>query len=314
MAADHRALVVAIALSLLAALFWAAYYIFVLLVTPGTAPSAVFALPFLFGGASYALWAVAIGEGRAFLAIWKQPAAWVRVGLLLSIYLSVLASTYVAGPVDTSLLSLIGDVVLTPIIVAIGIAAYRARMRTPLLWIGMGLCLAGGGLAIVGSQRLTGLHGAGYLLVLVIPFSVALYFLLTAQENERSPPGAVVAQSVLGAALFAVPIALVLPGGYVGLTAVGPLPLLVLVALGVTTFFVAEAMYFAAIRSVGLVVPPMLMTAIPVFAALLGWAVLGIQIPLLGRIGIPIAVAGALLALRAQSGPPPIPDPASSSR
>jgi drug/metabolite transporter (DMT)-like permease len=307
-----RLLAVAVGLSLGAAVLWASYYIFVLAVTPGAAPSAVFVLPFLFGGIAYALWAWTTGQGSAFLAIWRQPAAWYRVALLLAMQLSVLASTYVAGPVDTSLLSLIGDVVLTPVLVAIGIAAYRDRLGAPLLWLGMGLCLAGGGLAIVGNQRLTAVHGAGYLLVIAIPLTVALYFLSTARENERSPAAAVVAQSMLAAGLLALPLAVLLPGGLGGIAAVRPGPMLLLLATGLSSFFLAPAMYFASIRSAGLVVPPLMMTGIPVFAALLGWGVLGIAIPTLGLIGIPAAVVGALLALRAETRPPaggaPAPD------
>jgi drug/metabolite transporter (DMT)-like permease len=302
---DRRYLTVAVGVPLGAALLWASYYIFVLGVTPGTAPSAVFVLPFLVGGLAYALWSFASGHGRAFVALWRSPGAWIRVALLLVMQLSVLASTYVAGPVDTSLLSLIGDVVLTPILVAVGIAAYRDRMRVPVLWLGMGLCVVGGGLAIVGNQGLTAVHTWGYLLIVVIPVSVAVFFLATARENVRSPPSAVVAQSMLAAGVVGLPIAVVLPGGLSGLAHVAPGPLLVLAATGLSSFFLAPAMYFAAIAEVGLVVPPMMMTGIPVFAAVLGWGILGIAIPLVGIIGIPVAVVGSLLALRGETADRP---------
>jgi drug/metabolite transporter (DMT)-like permease len=295
-----RYVLVAAVLPLAAAALWATYYIFVLAVTPGTSPSAVFALPFLFGGVAYALWAWAAGHGRVFWRLWAQPAAWGRVGLLLVMQLSVLASTYVAGPVDTSLLTLIGDVVLTPLLVAVGVVAYRDRFRSPLLWTGMSLCILGGALAILADQRLTAVHASGYVLLVAIPLSVALYFLLTARENERNPAVAVVGQSMLGAAVLALPICVVLPGGVGGLVRVTAYPLLILAATGLISFFVAAAMYFESIRQAGLVVPPMMMTGIPVFAALFGWAVLGIAIPWLGIVGIPIAVGGALLALRGE--------------
>jgi drug/metabolite transporter (DMT)-like permease len=302
---DRRYLTAAIGLPIGAALLWASYYIFVLGVTPGTAPSAVFVLPFLFGGVAYALWCVAAGHGPVFLALWRSPRAWFRVALLLVMQLSVLASTYVAGPVDTSLLSLIGDVVLTPILVAVGIAAYRDRFRIPVLWVGMALCCVGGGLAIVGNQGLTAVHAWGYLLIVAIPLSVAVFFLATARENERSPPSAVVAQSMLAAGVVGLPIALALPGGLSGLAHVAAGPLLVLAATGLSSFFLAPALYFASIAKVGLVVPPMMMTGIPVFAALLGWGILGIAIPLVGIIGIPVAVAGSLLALRGETADRP---------
>ncbi len=297
---DRRYFVAAVALPVGGAALWATYYIFVLAVTPGTAPSAVFALPFLIGGGAYAIWACAGGHGAAFWAMWRQPAAWGRVALLLVMQLSVLAATYVAGPVDTSLLSLIGDVVLTPLLVAVGVAAYRDRFRIPLLWVGMALCILGGGLAIVANAGLRTVHASAYVLLVAIPVSVALYFLATARENERTDPNAVVAQSMLAAGLIGVPIAALLPGGVAALGHVAAGPVLILAATGLSSFFIAPAMYFESIRRAGLVVPPMMMTGIPVFAALLGWGILGIAIPTLGIIGIPVAVGGALVALRGE--------------
>ena len=300
MTTDRRYILAAVVVPLAAAALWATYYIFVLAVTPGTAPSAVFVIPFLLGGGAYAIWACAHGRAAAFARIWRQPAAWGRVALLLLMQLSVLAATYVAGPVDTALLSLIGDVVLTPLLVAVGVAAYRDRFRAPLLWIGMSLCLLGGGLAIVANQGLQAVHASAYVLLISIPVTVALYFLLTARENERTDPNAVVAQSMLAAGLLGVPIAAVLPGGFGGIAHVTLGPLGILAATGLTSFFIAPALYFESIRRAGFVVPPMMMTGIPVFAALLGWGVLGIAIPILGIIGIPVAVGGALVALRGE--------------
>jgi hypothetical protein len=300
---DRRALAAAVGLPLTAALLWAGYYIFVLAVTPGTAPSAVFVYPFLTGGAVYTGWCFARGHGAAFTALWKSPAAWVRIGLLVAMQLSVLASTYLAGPVDTSLLSLIGDVVLTPIVVAAVVAGYRDRFGSLVLWAGMALCLVGGGLAIVGSGRLATVPPDAYVVVVVIPVTVAAYFLSVARENERTPASAVVAHSMLGAAVVGFVIAPVLPGGIGGLEVRSSYAALVLIATGVTSFFLAPALYFLAIARAGLVVPPMLMTGIPVFAALLGWGLLGISIPTIGIVGIPVAVAGSIVALRAETAP-----------
>ncbi|MGA8304013.1 MAG: DMT family transporter [Thermoplasmata archaeon] len=303
----HRGYVAAaVGLPLLAALLWSSYYIFVLGITPGTRPSAVFVYPFLFGGALYALWCWREGHGGALLRLFRQPAAYFRIALLVGMQLSVLASTYLAGPVDTSLLSLIGDVVLTPIVVALWVSAYRGRFGSPVLWTGMGLCVVGGGLAIVGNQGLSALHGLGYLVLVAIPLTVAVFFLSTALENERSPPSAVVAHSMLVSGLVGIAIVPLLPGGAAGLVDVTPIPVLILLVTGATSFFLAPILYFESIRRTGLVIPPMMMTGIPVFAALLSWGVLGIAIPWIGILGIPIAVAGALLALRGETaGAPP---------
>jgi len=298
--ASRRTLVWAIFLSLLSALAWATYYLFVLWVTPGTAPSAILTYPFLFGGVAYILWAVGTGHGREFVRVWKDPMAYARTGLIYGMQASVLAATYLTGPVDCSLLSLIGDVVLTPIIVALVLAAYRPRIATPLFAVGILVSLAGGAMAIVGGERLSGVHGWGWLVVPGVPLFVATYFLLTAWANRTTAPSAVVGQSMIAGGIFLLVSAPLFPGGWGGLVNVAPVPLFLLAMCGLTSFFLAPALYFLALNEVGLVVPPMLMTAIPVFTLFLSAGILGIALPLLGVLGIPVAVVGALLALRGE--------------
>jgi len=308
-AVGKRTLWWAIVATLLSAFLWATYYVFVLWVTPGTAPSSILSYPFLIGGVAYAGWAIGKGHGREFVALWGDPKAWVRIGLLFGMQVSVLAATYLAGPVDASLLSLIGDVVLTPIVVALLLGAYRSHIATPLFALGIVVSLAGGTMAIVGGQTLSAVNGWGWLAVLGVPIAVAFYFLLTARANRTMAPDAVVGQSMLAAGILTVVVAPVFPGGWHGLVSVAPLPAVLLGLCGLTSFFLAPALYFLALDQVGLVIPPMLMTAIPVFTLFLSAGVLGIALPLIGVLGIPVAVAGAVLALRGESAFPPEPPP-----
>lgn len=296
-------------LSVAAAFGWATYYIFVLSITPGTAPSAILVYPFLFGGIGYLGWAVATGNGRAFWAVWKEPAAYVRTALLVAMQLSVLAATYITGPVDASLLSLIGDVVATPIIVIFVFGAHRDQIRSPWFAFGLLLSVTGGTMAIAGGQNLAAIPPVGWLVVPAVPLSVAFYFLLTARANARAPASAVVGQSMLASGLVLVVLAPTIPGGWAGLAQVGAEAWLVLVVVGLSSFFVAPVLYFAAIHRAGLVLPPMLMTGIPVFTLLLSAVILHLGLPLVAVLGIPVAVVGALLTLRAETagllvGPP----------
>jgi drug/metabolite transporter (DMT)-like permease len=311
-ATPNRNRALALVTSLLAAFLWANYYLFVLWATPGARPSAVLAYPFIFGGIAYAGWAVVLGHGRHFLRMWAQPEAYVRTGLLVAMQISVLAATYLAGPVDASLLSLIGDVVLTPIVVAYLLGIGRAHVHTSIFAAGLLLSLVGGSLTIVAGQKLSAITSWGWLVVPAVPFAVAFYFLLTARENAHTPPAATVSQSMVAAAVVIVALSPLLPGGAVGLVTVRPVPLLLLALCGVTSFFLAPALYFFALDRAGLIIPPMLMTGIPVFTLLLASGVLGIALPLLGVLGIPIAVGGAVLALRGETETgvlPPDPSP-----
>jgi drug/metabolite transporter (DMT)-like permease len=291
---------VAVVLSLIAALGWASYYIFVLRITPGTAPSAILVYPFLIGGVAYAAWAVGTGDARAFVRLWRDPGSYLRTGLLVGMQFSVLAATYLTGPVDASLLSLIGDVVATPLIVAILLGRHREQIRSRLFAVGLVLSLAGGTMAIVGGQSLTAVKGWGWLAVPAVPLTVAFYFLLTARANERAPATAVVGQSMLAAGVVTLLLAPLVPGGWSGVASVAPGPFLILVVTGLTSFFLAPALYFIALHRVGLVIPPMLMTGIPVFTLFLSAIVLGLALPLVAVLGIPVAVVGAVLTLRAE--------------
>lgn len=295
---------VAVVLSLASAFVWATYYILVLAATPGAAPSAVMFYPFLFGSAAYAVWSGVRGAGRTLLDLWRSPGAYLRGALLVGMQLSVLASTYLAGPVDASLLALIGDVVVTPLVVLALVGGYRTRVTAALFLTGLVLSLAGGTMTIAGGQSLTAVRGLGWLVVPAVPITVAFYFLLTAQENRRAPPSAVVAHSMFVAAVFTLALAPVLPGGWPALATASPNALVLLFAVGVTTFFLGPVLYFGAIARAGMVLPPMLMTGIPVFTLLLSSALLGLTLPLIAALGIPVAVGGAVLTLAGERGPP----------
>jgi drug/metabolite transporter (DMT)-like permease len=292
----------AVAYSLLAALLWASYYPFVLAVAHTSEPSATVVYPFLIGGVIYAGFAIHRGHGKAFWRLWTSPGAWLRIGVLLAMQLSVLAATYLIGPVDSSLLSLIGDVVLTPILVAFAWASHRGHLGTWSFVAGVGLSVLGGSLTIVGGQTLGRVAGAGWLVVPAIPLTVAVYFLLCARENERTPALAVVSHSMLGAGVLTVFLSPLLPGGAGGLVSLD-LPALGILALcGLTSFAIAPILYFRAIEDVGLVIPPMMMTGIPVFTLILSATVFGLGLPFVAALGIPLAVGGAVLALRGETG------------
>jgi len=291
-----------VAAALAAAFGWATYYLFVLWNTPGTSPSAILFYPFAFGGAAYVAWAVAGGHGRLLAGLWRTPGAYLRTGLLIGAQLSILAATYLTGPVDASLLSLAGDVVVTPIFAALLFAGPRSTVRRPAVVAGLVLSLVGGTIAIVAGRRLAGVHGVAWAAVIVVPVAVGLYFLLSARAADGVPASAVVGQTIVGAAAGGLLVAPLLPGGWPGIAAVAPVALGLLAANGLISFFLSYALYFFALGRAGVVVPPMLMTAIPIFTLALSVLVLGERFPLLALAGIPIAVAGSVLALGA-SGP-----------
>jgi drug/metabolite transporter (DMT)-like permease len=75
------------------------------------------------------------------------------------------------------------------------------------------------------------------------------------------------------------------------------------IVLGLTSFFVAPYLYFRAIETAGMVLPAVLMATIPVFTLLLSALLLSNIPPIIGLLGIPVAVFGAVLALQGDHAP-----------
>jgi drug/metabolite transporter (DMT)-like permease len=295
------------AMALTSAFLWATYFFFVLAMTPGTAPSALATYPFLLGGGMYVAWAAYWGHGRVVLQLFGESKAWGRVGLICSMQLSVLACTYAAGAVDTSLLTLLGDAAMTPLLAMIVLREGRHRARS-LPFVG-GLVVAGFGasLTIVAGGTASGFHGWAILVAPLVPLSVGLFYIFSAQEGLHRPSSALVGQSTLAGGFVCLLLAGILPGGWHGLVLTAPLPILLMVSVAATSFFIAPALYFRAVSRSGIVLPALFQVMIPIFALLLSTVLLH-QVPaLLGLLGIPIAVVGGVFAYRgAQTPAPPV--------
>ncbi len=294
---NARKMVGAIAASVSAAFLWATYYLFVLLL-PGVGDVVVTVVPFAAGGTCFLLLLAAQGSPpREWTVGWLTPGTLLRAGLLLFLQLDVVLATRSAGAVDTSLATLLGDVVVTPLLVALSLGTGSERLRWRTFQGGLALSSAGAVIAIVGGRTLGGLGPGPVLLLLPLPFLVAGYFVVVARAQETEPMPRLVSQATLTAAAMGV---LLLPFFPLGGTSPGVSPVeaaLLLVALGVTSFFLAPWAYFAAAARLTLVVPAVLQALIPVFTLLL--VVLFALAPTseFAWVGVPIAFAGSVLAV-----------------
>jgi drug/metabolite transporter (DMT)-like permease len=303
MAGDQGGVRSAAILAIVAAFLWSTYFFFVLALEGAVAPSALIFYPFVVGGLGYLGWCLYQGHGRAFLELWKEPEAWARVLLLVLMQVAVLASTYLVGPVDTSLLSLVGDVVLAPLLLMLLFRQGREHARSRPFIAGLLLSVGGATLTIVGGQTIAPVNGWGLLVVLVVPFSVALYFISAARESLRRPTSAVVAQATVGAAIVSGLILPVLPGGLPALVIPDPTSVLLVVGLGLVTFLIAPLLYFESVQRGGLILASMMMATVPVFTLLIDTLFREKFPPWLALLGVPLAFAGALLAIQGPHAP-----------
>ncbi|HUI38732.1 MAG TPA: DMT family transporter, partial [Thermoplasmata archaeon] len=271
MPASRSTVALAAGMAVAAAFLWAAYYPLVLRGAEGVAPIALLAWPFVVGGTGFSLAAVAQGHGAPLRKLWTDRASWGRVGLLVAMQGLVLASTYLAGGIDTSLLSLLGDVVFTPLLLVVLFSEGLGRIRTPRFAAGIAVCTAGSILTIAAGGAVRPLSGWGIAVAVLVPPTIAVFFLATARATVRTPTTAVAGHAVLAAGCVTLVAGLLLPGGasslfHLALPAIGAL-----LAIGVTSFWIGQWLYFVAIQRAGLVLPAVLMCGIPVFTLLLSW-------------------------------------------
>ena len=292
-------------MAITAAFLWATYFFFVLAMTPGTAPSAMITYPFLIGGGMYVGWAALWGHGQVVVQLFFERAAWLRVAFIVAMQLSVLACTYAAGAVDTSLLALLGDAAMTPLLAMIVLREGRHRARSPAFVGGLILAGLGATLTIVAGGGAAPFHGWAITIAPLVPLSIGAFYILSAREGQTRPSSAVVGQSTLAGGLVCLVLAGVVPGGWHGLILTTPLQILLMVGVAFTSFFVAAALYFRAIARSGIVLPALFQVLIPIFALGLS-AVLLHHVPaLLGALGIPVAIVGGLFAYRGAQAPAP---------
>jgi len=294
-------------MAIAAAFLWATYFFFVLGMTPGAAPSALMAYPFLIGGSCYVAYAAALGHGRVVLQLFREPMAWGRVGLIVAMQLSVLGATYTAGAVNTSLLSLLGDAAMTPLLAMIVLREGRHRARSPLFLGGLATATAGAALTILAGGNAGPFHGWALVIAPFVPLAVGGFYVLSAREGQKRPTSALVGQAVLTGGIVSAVCAGLLPGGWAGLVLASPRIVVLMIGLGTTSFFVANVLYFTAIARSGIILPTLFQVLIPIFTLGLA-AVLLHQVPaFLGLLGIPIAVGGGILAYRGALVPAPVP-------
>ncbi|MCI4336827.1 MAG: hypothetical protein L3K17_06495, partial [Thermoplasmata archaeon] len=182
-AEGHRRRSIAVVLSLTAALLWASYYYFIL-GAPDAHPAALLAGPFLAGAVGFLAAAIFAGHRRAILPLFREPSSYLRAVLLVGMQVGVLASTYLTGAVDTSLLALLGDVVCTPVLLLLLYREGGARFRSVAFLLGMALSTVGAAVVIAGGSSLRPLSGWAWVTAPAVPLVVAIYFLYTARASR----------------------------------------------------------------------------------------------------------------------------------
>ena len=297
-----------ILVSTAAAFIWATYYLFVLAL-PRIPDLAITVYPFLFGGLGFTLLSLRRSrkEPGKILRMMGTPGGLGRGVLILGMQLDVVLSTRFVGAVDTSLLTLLADVLATPLLLYALWREGEAHLRHPLFWAGLVLSAAGAGLTIVGGGGAHSLGPEALLIGAPIPILVAIYFLLASRAAREAPMERVVGSSTLLGGFLAGAATVALDPGSLWISA-SPVPWALLALLGLTSFFLAPWAYFWATSQLTIVIPAVLQAAIPVFTLILVALVLHAPVASLALVGIPVAFLGSVLAVsEPRRGPRPPP-------
>lgn len=301
-----------------AAFVWGAYYI-LLLFLPRVPTAEVVVLPFLVAGLSFLLWHPGRAPGHGPGTMLRLLVSWQGLALgaiYVVLQVDVVEATRLAGAVDTSLVTLLADVVATPLLV---FALYRQdvdRLRSPLFWTGVGVATAGATWTIVGGGSTEPLTQLGALSLLPLPFLVAVLFVWVNQAARKVPAGDVLGAAVLLAGVMGALVSFLLYGASWVLTPITPVDGLLLLVMGITSFYLAPWAYFWAAQKTTILLPAVLQALIPVFTLILVAALasyLGMTVGWVAWLGVPLAFFGSALAvLEPKKGRSPA--PASRSR
>ncbi len=289
---------VAIGLAFVASFLWAAYYPFIVVV-PASWDGAVLAFPFLFGALPLlALNAIRGLHGKETSPLSKNFLGMCLLGgaFMALLQLDVILSTRAVGAVLTAIFTLLGDVVAIPLFSFLLWREGASRVLSWKFWLGAAVAAAGALLAIVGGGGDLPLGWRFLALELPIPLLVGAYFALVAQMTQKARIDQVVGPVTLSGFVLSL-LFLPLLGGPGQLVAPPAWVYVDLLAVGLTTFFIAPWAFFGAGKRVSIVIPSVVNATIPIFTLLLMVGLLGTAITPLEVLGIPIAFGGAFLAI-----------------
>jgi drug/metabolite transporter (DMT)-like permease len=260
--------------------------------------------PVLFAGLRFDVAAVAL---LAYVALSRPRSAWLPrtradllgVGVAATFLVALNNAFLFAGQATTTPAAAAVMYGLNPVLAPVFAWALLGRRLARLEAAGVAVAL-GGVLLIVGPSpsALIGPGAAGQLLVLVAATAVALGSVLLRRLDTRMDGVALTAWAMAVGAVLLHGASLAAgesPTAVLGIDAATVASVLV---LGLPSTALAYAIYFGLIARLGPVRANLVAYAVPVFAALTGWVVLGAPVSVPTAVGFLVVVAGFALVER----------------
>lgn len=273
-----------------AAFVWSTYYVFVISIDV-LDPLSLFFYPALFGGVLFALYGL-YARGKIPRPSMKRDYLLPGVGYSSSQLLIVL-STVVNGGVLTSTFILLGDTILSPLIVYL-IGRGRFKPNPGLLFAGMAVLVTSAAVLTLFGGTIGARSMYGIVLLLLIPPALSLFFVYTNERIMAEGMAEILTPAFLSSSLFV--LAYVLFTGRTHPVAFGSASdLAVLFVIGATSMFLGYILFFKASRMTGFTLSSILMALIPPFTLILGVIFLGLLATAVSVLLIILAAFGAIL-------------------
>ncbi|MDE1821723.1 MAG: DMT family transporter [Euryarchaeota archaeon] len=283
----------------LAAFIWASYYILLVLLPRVPTPT-VIVVPFLVAGSAFLVGHPGrLRRGAATLLRRLPTPAGIALGLIfLILQIDVVLATRLTGAVDAALVTLLADVVATPLLVFALLRQDADRFRSVAFWGGVAVAALGavGTIFAGGSGRPLTLAGAASLIPL--PFLVAVFFVWVNEESRSTPAGEVLGAAALLAGFVGLAGGVLLFGPGWTSAPLAPAQWAALLAMGLSSFYLAPWAYFWAAQRTSILVPAVLQALIPVFTLVLVAALIA-PVPWIAWVGVPLAFGGSAVAVLA---------------
>ncbi|MBX8631605.1 MAG: DMT family transporter [Candidatus Thermoplasmatota archaeon] len=273
-----------------AAFVWSTYYIFLHML--GSASSfALFAYPSVVGGLSFIAFGFFSGGGIKLPS--RKADIFVPATGYLSSQIVIILSARINGGVLTSTFILVGDAILSPVII-FALGRNRFVPNFSLFLPGL-LVLVASAIALSVYGGRFGVHSLpGLILIIADPVLISFFYVYINGRIQADGMARILSPTFLVSALISLPLFLLLDPG-TPLEVPGMQELFILLIIGITSMFAGYYLFFVSSRISGFTLASVLMSMIPVFTLLLGALFIAIPLTAVSLLLVILAVSGASL-------------------
>jgi len=271
--------------AMLAAFLWSTYYIFIHYLG-AYSPLILFSIPSIIGGLLFLF--LAAVTGRRLIAVRHRHFILPSAGYFAS-QMVIIISALLNGGVITAVFILIGDALLSPLLVFM-LGWNRAVPKKSIFVPGVVILMLSASLLSLYGHLVKVQSFTGMTALVFTPVFTSLYFIYTDRSIMQEGVSAVLAPAFLIPGLLSLPFL----AFYGRIPVISPRDIFLFLSIGATSMFAGYLLFFEASRISTFVLSSVLMSMIPVFTLLLSVSLISGRI---STIAFPLTAAAVLGAV-----------------